>query len=212
MFRFLMVLGALCALCIPVAGVADDVRVVSLTQTSSQGAPYLLEACVDGRTAKGAFLGAQERIETCTRLKEQEAAHQYEALLGRARAFMSAQNWANAEADFSAALKVRPNSETALFERGQVRFLYLENTEAALSDFETVALLAPDTPQHHMMLALAAIDRAKALTDADVSTLVSTARGALETYLLLTDGTDDVVEITGRQAAEVVLSRLSQIE
>ena len=175
------------------------------------GQAQVERACIDGLGLDLEFVSVEMRIENCTLLSERDG-FAFAGHFNRARARMSAQDWHGAAADFTSALKVDPQSADAYFERGRVRFLYLAKSEEALDDFTTAYVLSPREPSYHMMLALAAIDLAKQSSGDHVLALVQTARSSLEHYLDLTKDTDDLAELAGRQAAEVVLSRISDTE
>lgn len=202
-----MIMAMLAALAIADAGLA-----AAQDGGTAAGGPALdrlRAACVQGRGPGTDLLPVAERIARCTELSTRDG-EAYTGLLNRARARQSVQDWAGAEADFTAALRAEPAGAEALFERGRVRLLYLGTPETALVDLDLAAQLAPERAEIHMLRALTATDLARRSDGDDLAALIAAARGAFTAYLALTEGTEDPAEQIQRDAAREVLDRLDK--
>ena len=90
-----------------------------------------------------------------------------EGLTARADALTGLDRRDEADRDYAAALKLKPGDETARFGRGGLRLLR-GDYPGALSDFDAVVAIAPDTPELYVYRALAhsgALDNKAALAD-----------------------------------------------
>lgn len=169
----------------------------------------LIAACIEGRGMGTALLSVTDRIDSCSALSERDG-DAFTGLFHRARVRQSVQDWGGAEEDFTAALRQQPDAVDALFERGRVRFLYLDAPDLALADFDLAASLAPERAQVHMMHALTGINLARDSDGTEVGALIGTAKTALIAYLKLTQGTQDATEKMQRDEAQDILNRLVQ--
>lgn len=190
----------------PATGQTTDVMDVL---QANRAVERLEHACIEGRGFGTDLLSVSDRIARCTELSGTPGGA-FIGMFHRARARMSEKDWHGAVRDFSEALVIDPTAAEAMFERGRVQFLYLEQAGEALDDFSRASELAPERPGYRMMLALAAIELAKQSEGDSVSQLVETARLGLQSYLDLTENTDDPNEHIQRMAAQDVLKRLAK--